>query len=234
MKDKCSATRLPNGMYYTTDEITAMYRDAKDKREQIKILAQLNACTQEQIINFLIDAGVSKKSLPRANKAEKAAGEKKSYHTITDKRPRRTRSPKKKDEYIQEAVVETCSESSTESEWPEDSTGYKNATLVGCILQSQAEAEERYNVNLAATDHTIATNETIEVNQNTEVHASNSSLDMLNSILERMKHEKSSILIEWNELKLKLEKVNSDIERLDMNIEAVERTITVVANMTKN
>lgn len=39
------------------DEIVVHYRQAKDKAEQLKILADLNACTVDEIINVLCEHG---------------------------------------------------------------------------------------------------------------------------------------------------------------------------------
>lgn len=45
-------------MTMTPDEIYASYRDAKYKTEQIRIMAELNSCTQQEIIKILEDMGV--------------------------------------------------------------------------------------------------------------------------------------------------------------------------------
>lgn len=45
-------------MTMTPDEIYADYRDAKDKTAQIGIMAELNLCTQQEIIKILEDMGV--------------------------------------------------------------------------------------------------------------------------------------------------------------------------------
>lgn len=41
----------------TNDEIVMRYRQAKDKSEQVKILAELNACPVERIIGILVASG---------------------------------------------------------------------------------------------------------------------------------------------------------------------------------
>lgn len=45
------------------DEIVVRYRQAKKKGEQIKILADLNACDVEDIINVLLEHGITRKQL---------------------------------------------------------------------------------------------------------------------------------------------------------------------------
>jgi len=67
-------------MQMTNGEIVASYRQAKNKKEQVKILAELNACKNEEITEILVDGGVAANQLPRTR--EKKAPEKnKPIHT---------------------------------------------------------------------------------------------------------------------------------------------------------
>ena len=51
----------------TNDEIFASYRDAADRKMQIRILADLNLCTSNRIIEVLQDCGVEvpKRNIPQ-------------------------------------------------------------------------------------------------------------------------------------------------------------------------
>lgn len=51
-------------MQMTNNEILANFRQAKDKKEQLKILADLNCCTQEEIRQKLLEAGCDEKEIP--------------------------------------------------------------------------------------------------------------------------------------------------------------------------
>ena len=51
-------------MQMTTGEILLSYREAKFKKKQIGILAELNLCDRKAIIKTLIDGGVDPKELP--------------------------------------------------------------------------------------------------------------------------------------------------------------------------
>lgn len=55
-------------MYMTDDEICVRYRQARDKKAQIKILADLNATSKQEIISVLEDAGIP---LPEKLKLDK-------------------------------------------------------------------------------------------------------------------------------------------------------------------
>lgn len=56
-------------MQMQNEEIVRSYRQAKRKREQITILAQLNACTEDQIYEILHAAGLNAKRPKHAAKA---------------------------------------------------------------------------------------------------------------------------------------------------------------------
>ncbi len=58
-------------MQMTNGEIVASYRQAKNKKEQVKILAELNACNVEEITKILVEGGVAPNQLPR-NRENKA------------------------------------------------------------------------------------------------------------------------------------------------------------------
>lgn len=52
-------------MEMTNEEIVRSYRQAKDPREQITILSELNLCGTARIIEILIEGGVDPETLPK-------------------------------------------------------------------------------------------------------------------------------------------------------------------------
>lgn len=54
-------------MEMTPNEILRSFQEAKDRHEQIRILADLNLCKPSKIIEILKQAGVDKRLLPRTN-----------------------------------------------------------------------------------------------------------------------------------------------------------------------
>lgn len=52
-------------MQMKNDEIITRYKQAKDKGEQVKILAELNACPVERIIGILVAAGIDNRNFNR-------------------------------------------------------------------------------------------------------------------------------------------------------------------------
>ena len=56
-------------------EIVRSYREAADKKVQVKVLAELNLCSQREIIEILIANGVKPQELPRQRKKNKAPAE---------------------------------------------------------------------------------------------------------------------------------------------------------------
>ena len=64
-----------NGLEMSDYEIKTMYLNAKNKREQAKILADLNACSVDEIKTALRRAGVDQHQLPRISKNMKKEAE---------------------------------------------------------------------------------------------------------------------------------------------------------------
>ena len=52
-------------MQMTNEEIVRSYKEAKHKKEQVGILAELNACTRSQIIEILRAGGIENYALAR-------------------------------------------------------------------------------------------------------------------------------------------------------------------------
>ena len=63
-------------MEMSNEEIVRRYKLAKNKRSQVNILAQLNCCSKDEIIEVLKQEGITDKQLPRAERSDK--GKKKS------------------------------------------------------------------------------------------------------------------------------------------------------------
>lgn len=62
-------------MQMSNADIVKMYREAKDKKAQVEILADLNACEKDKIISILKEGGVPSVELPR-NRKKTESGEK--------------------------------------------------------------------------------------------------------------------------------------------------------------
>lgn len=89
-------------MQMTNDEIAASYRQAKNKCEQVKILAELNACPIETIIDILCGAGYNMRAFSKLKgELKKAEPEKLQY-----KKPKILSAPPKPDKLptVEEAV----------------------------------------------------------------------------------------------------------------------------------
>lgn len=63
-------------MYMTSDEICVRYRQAKDKKAQIRILADLNAASKQEIISVLEAAGIPLPEKPARKTPDKPKSEK--------------------------------------------------------------------------------------------------------------------------------------------------------------
>lgn len=73
-------------MTMTEQEIVKDYREAKDKKTQIGILADLNTCSKQQIVEILKVGGVDHRELPRIRKRkEESASEEKKPFSLEEK-----------------------------------------------------------------------------------------------------------------------------------------------------
>lgn len=71
-------------MQMTDSEIVRDYREAKNKREQVTILADLNRCEKEEIIDILLKNGVDQRELPRKRKPKSKPEEEKRAQSAAD------------------------------------------------------------------------------------------------------------------------------------------------------
>lgn len=71
----------------TDEEIVRNYREAKNKREQVKILADLNCMSREEIIQILKAGGIKQQELPRnrGEKTQKKTEEKPEIRTVAER-----------------------------------------------------------------------------------------------------------------------------------------------------
>lgn len=57
-------------MEMAAHEIVRSYKEAKDKKKQVSILAQLNLCTPEDIKKILVEGGINWRELPRGKRIQ--------------------------------------------------------------------------------------------------------------------------------------------------------------------
>lgn len=68
-------------MEMTNGEILRKYQQARDQKQQVKILADLNLCSRAKIIEILIEQGVDPKELPKIRGADRPLREPKKKPT---------------------------------------------------------------------------------------------------------------------------------------------------------
>lgn len=83
-------------MEMSNEEIVRRYRQAKNKRSQVNILAQLNCCSKDEIIEVLKQEGITDKQLPRAERSDK--GKKKSGEPTEEAKETEITAPLEKQE----------------------------------------------------------------------------------------------------------------------------------------
>ena len=80
-------------MNMTGGEIALSFRAAKDRRRQVEILAQLNACTTRDIVKVLLENGFAPEDLPKRFSKNSGEPHKREYRK-TNKPSRPKRDPK--------------------------------------------------------------------------------------------------------------------------------------------
>lgn len=81
-------------MEMTNSEIVMRYRQAKKKTEQIGILAELNRCSNKQIVEILVDGGIKPTAFNR-NRSK----------ILDTKEPLRKKEPKEPEPVVNEAIT---------------------------------------------------------------------------------------------------------------------------------
>lgn len=71
-------------MQMTPGEILRSYKEAKDQKEQIQILADMNVTTKEHIVQILIEQGVDGRTLPHPRRPKKQEQPKESMRSVTE------------------------------------------------------------------------------------------------------------------------------------------------------
>lgn len=88
-------------LYMSKSEIVSSYQRAADPKEQVKILAQLNACEKSEIIDVLTEAGVYVGKSPSEKKVRHRAGAEYDHLTSKEKRQQKShhhrRTPEEQD-----------------------------------------------------------------------------------------------------------------------------------------
>lgn len=84
-------------MQMSNADIVKMYRESKDKKAQVEILAGLNVCEKETIIKILKENGVSQAELPRNRKKTESDGKSEKPMAIQKAQPTEKAEPKKEE-----------------------------------------------------------------------------------------------------------------------------------------
>lgn len=138
-------------MQMKPDEIVVRYRQAKDKTAQLKILAELNACTVDGIINILCEhGGYNLRSFSRqVGKMNQEASEK----------AEKTDKPEKKIPYKKPEIIEEPPKKNEPEKEPEKQAAIVPEAVIQAVMDHIA------NVDYAINDATKEIKRLIELNR---------------------------------------------------------------------
>jgi len=135
----------------SNDEIVVRYRQAKNKGEQVKILAELNDCSVEQIIGILVAGGIDHRCFSqlrrKQNQAAVSAAEKIPYKKpeIIPAPPEKKESAAPAEEHTPEvpkAVIAAVEDKITELQYMIN----QNKDTVKSLLQYNGKFSERIGI----------------------------------------------------------------------------------------
>ena len=116
-------------MVMTQFEICKMYREAKNKKEQVKILCELNAEKRENIIAALLAGGIKHQELPRERKKKEAKAKTKfkveakgDAHEANEKTEAQRKEGKKELVGMEDIAVSVCTDDASKVSCTEKKT----------------------------------------------------------------------------------------------------------------
>ena len=129
----------------TNEEICARYRQAKDKGDQVQILAELNACQVERIIGILVANGVDNRNfngLRHKLKLEEAKAEKKAKSAADKRQAAKAEVAEKMQEVLYSGEKNKKTKSSIPKENAADKQqGFEDIDLISVGGQNYEDAE---------------------------------------------------------------------------------------------
>lgn len=73
-------------MYMKESEIAREFREGKDKKQQVKILADMNGCTYDEIVEILRKQGIDVSEVERKKRGRQSAKEKETVLPVEEKK----------------------------------------------------------------------------------------------------------------------------------------------------
>lgn len=209
-------------MEMSNEEIVRRYRQAKNKRQQVNILAQLNSCEKDKIIEVLKQEGITDKQLPRSERSDK--GKKKSAEPVAEARETEIAAP------AQPVVEPETSNIEEEKSKPQNNPADVNTLIIeNDELRKQLALIRLENSKLESSLKKSETKNAVLQKQIDESKENDSTNSELHDII-RLKERSIELLSEENEnLKNQLDEITRDYNdsmrinaKLEENIRILE------------
>lgn len=208
-------------MHMSDDEIIIRYKEAKDKRAQVNILADLNACDPDEIVGVLRRSGMDHRFLPRAPRKNKDKVKK-------EKKPKYFKLNKQKEEKnMSEDYVKITPETVVE-----DGAAKENDALTIQIARIQKENEE-----LTANYNKAVENNVADAKRIQELSAllkeSREAADALSKLVEEKDTEIALLNEENDKLRAENDKLSVELHETEKELTAAQEQIEAMKESTR-
>lgn len=207
-------------MHMSDEEIIIRYKEAKDKRAQVNILADLNACDPDEIVGVLRRSGMDHRYLPRAPRKNKDKKEKKPKYFKLNKQ--------KEEKNMSEEYVKITPETVIE-----DGAAKENDALTIQIARIQKENEELTANYNKAVENNVADAKRIQ-ELSAKLKESRESADALSKLVEEKDTEIALLNEENDKMRSECDKLSVELHETEKELEEAQEQLETMKEKVKS
>lgn len=214
--------------HMSDEEIIMRYREAKDKRAQVNILAELNACDPDEIVSVLRMSGMEYKCLPRAPRKNKDKKEKKpKYFKQNNKQ--------KEEKVMENAEFTKITPEEVYEDGSEKAVGALTVQIARVQQENeglQKEIEDLKNKYNSALDANVLDSKRIQELE-AELKDSREAADTLSKIAEEQGKEIAVFNEEYDKLRAENDKLSVELHETEKELAAAQEQIETIKESTR-
>lgn len=206
--------------HMSDEEIIMRYREAKDKRAQVNILAELNACDPDEIVSILRMSGMDHRYLPRAPRKNKDKKEKKpKYFKQNNKQ--------KEEKVMENAEFTKITPEEVYEDGSEKAVGALTVQIARVQQENeglQKEIEDLKNKYNSALDANVLDSKRIQELE-AELKESREAADTLSKIAEEQGKEIAVFNEEYDKLRAENDKLSVELHETEKELTAAQEQL---------